>query len=260
MDVAANKDRIMPDYLPNYAGRRDVDDALIRELDLAGIEHQKFPESYRDYYGEVKTIILGTMLGWSFKRAWRYWIAEGPGVPLKHAMSLHLKFGQEARVAGHCGAPSPLEYFHGLAVGSYHVDTLTGLKALADTIKAVVQEANVKVDPPEISKSPPNSAVRALPENAIKNYTKKISQVTLTDDVSGHTRREIRTPRFVERNHDGFRVSLTHNHDPLAVCDGCLKVCDIILRYKTLDLYLCTACAEETMRVIQMDIGRHVPA
>ncbi len=162
MDVAANKDRIMPDYLPNYAGRRDVDDALIRELNLAGIEHQKFPESYREHYGEVKTIIMGTLLGWSFQRAWRYWIANGPGIPLDAANALHLTFGKEVRVDGHCGAPSPLEHFHGLAVGSYHIDTQSGLKALADTIKQVVEEANKKVDPLEISKNLPDSVVRAF--------------------------------------------------------------------------------------------------
>ena len=162
MDVAANKDRIMPDYLPNYAGRRDVDDALIRELNLAGIEHQKFPESYREHYGEVKAIILGTLHGWSFKRFWRYWVADGPGVPLKHAMSLHLKFGQVGRVDGHACGPSPLDHFHGLAVGSYHVDTLTGLKALADTIKQVVNDANVKVDPLNISANLADSVIRAF--------------------------------------------------------------------------------------------------
>jgi len=44
------------------------------------------------------------------------------------------------RVAGHC-SPSPLEWFHGFAVGNYHVDTFTGLKALADIIRLVEKEA-----------------------------------------------------------------------------------------------------------------------
>ena len=35
--------------------------------------------------------------------------------------------------------PSPLEWFKGLAVGSYHVDSPEGLKALADTIKKIVE-------------------------------------------------------------------------------------------------------------------------
>lgn len=131
-----------PDYLPNYAKRSDVDDALIRELNLAGIEHQKFPESFREHYGEVNTIILGTLLGWKFQRAWRYWIADGPGIPLDAASSLQEKFGKEVRVDGSCTCPSPLDAFKGLGVGRYHVDTQSGLRALADTIKRVVEKAN----------------------------------------------------------------------------------------------------------------------
>ena len=48
------------------------------------------------------------------------------------------------RVEGHCGCPSPLEYNKGFAVGLYHVDTPEGLKALADTIKQVAKDSDLK--------------------------------------------------------------------------------------------------------------------
>tara|TARA_Y100000310_G_C20539180_1_gene742371 strand:+ start:683 stop:973 length:291 start_codon:yes stop_codon:yes gene_type:complete len=86
----------------------------------------------------VYTIIFGELHGWTFHRAWRYWICKGPGIEFNYATKLHEQFGQVVRVDGCCGCPSPLEQFHGLAVNSYHVDTLPGLKALADTIKEVI--------------------------------------------------------------------------------------------------------------------------
>lgn len=128
--------------LPNYAGRADADQALRDELELAGITIEHLPECMRQSNGEVKTTVIGSLHGWGFKRAWRYWVCDGPGLPLDAAMKLHAEYGKEVRVAGHCGCPSPLEWYKGLGTGDYHVDTLRGLKALADTICAVVQQAN----------------------------------------------------------------------------------------------------------------------
>lgn len=132
----------MTKSLKNYAGRNDVDDCLIAELRLAGIKVEKMPECFREHSGEVKTIIIGSLHGWSFKRAWRYWICQGPGLPCDRATMLHSQFGAQVRVDGHCGCPSPLEWFHGLGCGHYHVDTLLGLKALSDAIKECVERAN----------------------------------------------------------------------------------------------------------------------
>ncbi|KKK50896.1 hypothetical protein LCGC14_3120430 [marine sediment metagenome] len=93
--------------------------------------------------GEVPARIFGGLdpLGWSFNRAWYYWIAKGPGIPPSYAAELHRQHGRDVRVDGHCLAPSPLEWCKGFAVGMYHVDTPEGLKALADTIKLVHAEA-----------------------------------------------------------------------------------------------------------------------
>ena len=134
---------------PNVAGRGDeaLDEQLAAELLAAGIQTVILPASLREHYGvEVKSVIVGDLHGWSFKRAWRYWVAEGPGVPFGPATALHETHGASARVAGHCGCPSPLEWYKGLGVGNYHVDGPDGLKALAETNKQVVADASGPID------------------------------------------------------------------------------------------------------------------
>ena len=87
--------------------------------------------------GEVKTDVLGELIPWGFTRAWRYWVARGPGIPPDIAEELHAEYGRCVRVDGHCGCPSPKEWFKGFAVGMYHVDTQEGLNALADVIRKI---------------------------------------------------------------------------------------------------------------------------
>lgn len=126
---------------PNYAGRSDVDAEVAAELAAAGIPAHYFPEVLRDNTrSEVKTIVVGTLRKWSFQRAWRYWIAKGPGIEVVAAEQLHKDWGQYVRVDGHCGCPSPREWFGGLACGHYHVDSVAGLRALADTIKQLTEK------------------------------------------------------------------------------------------------------------------------
>ena len=128
-----------PGVFPNMAGRKDCDEILRRELEAAGIPalDRIVPDR-----GEVPARIFGGLdpLGWSFNRAWYYWIAKGPGIPPSYAAELHRQHGRDVRVDGHCLSPSPLEWCKGFAVGTYHVDTPEGLKALADTIKLVYAE------------------------------------------------------------------------------------------------------------------------
>ena len=125
------------DRFPNLAGKRD-DKTPETELQAAGIEAVKLPEMCR--YGEPETIIIGQIAGWSFKRAWYYWVAKGPGIDVLTAECLHALHGSSVRVDGHCAAPSPREWFKGLACGHYHVDGPDGLKALADTIKSLIAD------------------------------------------------------------------------------------------------------------------------
>lgn len=126
-------------YCKNYAGVEGCDDALIEELELAGIDFFRLPVKMST---EVPTCIMGEIegTGWCFERAWTYWMAKGPGIPLEDAMILHKNYGDVVRVAGHCGCPSPLEWYKGFGCGSYHIDTIRGLKALADTIKKIMKE------------------------------------------------------------------------------------------------------------------------
>ncbi len=134
---------------PNVAGlgERDpagVDAILAAELEAAGIEVGKLPECMRAGNGEPQSVVLGQLYKWGFRRAWYYWIAEGPGIPPSYADKLHETHGREVRVNGHCGCPSPREQFKGFAVGLYHVDTQDGLHALADTIRQVVRDSEQK--------------------------------------------------------------------------------------------------------------------
>lgn len=129
-------------WLPNDAGRSgaDLDTDLAAELTAAGIRVETMPEILRTT-GEVKTVIVGTLHGWVFKRSWRYWVAEGPGLPPTYADPLHAKAGKDVRVAGHCGCPSPFEWHKGFGVGLYHVDTSAGLAALASALNQCAADA-----------------------------------------------------------------------------------------------------------------------
>ena len=120
---------------PNLAGSDLSNEHCIHELELAGIEVVRLPDVCR--YGEANTLIMGQLGPWSFRRAWCYWVAEGPGIPPVEAEALHEQHGKVARVDGHCGAPSPLEWFKGFAVGHYHVDAQEGLTALVETINSL---------------------------------------------------------------------------------------------------------------------------
>jgi len=123
---------------PNYAGRDDVDGDLERELDAAGAATHNFPVLQP---GEVKTQVFGSLHGWLFKRAWRYWVCEGPGLDLEHANWLYDVAPTDARVAGDCSCPAPAAAYEGLGVGVYHCDNPFGLRMLVAAIEAQVMKA-----------------------------------------------------------------------------------------------------------------------
>ena len=126
--------------MKNYAGVTDCDDAIEKELIDAGIDVYKSEMFRKD--GEVPTSVMGSLdsSGWGFRRAWYYWVADGPGIPSQIAEKLHKEFGKEVRVAGHCGCPSPLKWYKGFGCGLYNIDSQEGLKALADVIKGIMKE------------------------------------------------------------------------------------------------------------------------
>ena len=131
--------------MKNYAGVKDCDDALAKELEDAGIDVYR-SEIFKNGKSEVNTSVIGTLdpSGWGFRRAWYYWVADGPGIPPEIAEELHKEWGKEVRVEGHCGCPSPLEWRKGFAIGNYHIDTQEGLKALADVIKKILNDNGIK--------------------------------------------------------------------------------------------------------------------
>lgn len=127
-------------YFSNYAGRSDVDENLTSELEFAGIEVVNLSRYglANPYTSEVKSSIIGDihLSRWTFYRAWRYWVAEGPGIPPEIAMELWER-NNTARVGAHAASPSPLEWYNGFGVGLYHIDTFEGLRDLATTIKSI---------------------------------------------------------------------------------------------------------------------------
>lgn len=130
-------------YFHNKAGESgtDCDADLEAELKEAGITPHHLPELLRR--GEVQSVVVGSLGPWGFRRAWRYWVADGPGIPPKQAEILHITHGTQVRVEGHCECPPP-SYCQGFAVGMYHVDTREGLKALATMIKSIMNVATQK--------------------------------------------------------------------------------------------------------------------
>jgi hypothetical protein len=139
--MGLNPSNAKPGVFPNMAGVEGCDDTLRAELKAAGIVAYQLPLQLPN--SEVPTCIIGTLepMRWGFRRAWYYWIADGPGIPPAYATELHRRHGKDVRVSGHCACPSPLEWHKGFAVGMYHVDTPAGLKALADVIKNVYRQA-----------------------------------------------------------------------------------------------------------------------
>ena len=134
--------RGVSDRFPNLVGSAASDAECTAELTAVGIEAVYLPESCRPKH-EVQTIVMGQLGQWGFRRAWYYWVAEGPGIPHDEAEQLHAAHGTTVRVDGHACAPSPREWFKGrFAVGMYHVDSRPGLRALADLVRLLMEPSD----------------------------------------------------------------------------------------------------------------------
>lgn len=133
----SNRNAGFPNLARQQNPPQDIIDEVTKiataELRAAGIHPSRFPLSN----GEVPARVIGSLSMWTFQRRWYYWSAEGPGLPVDVAERLHEAHGQQVRVDGHCGCPSPREWFKGFGVGSYHIDSPEGLKALAEAILSV---------------------------------------------------------------------------------------------------------------------------
>lgn len=140
----SNRDAGFPNLARGNPSEQEIEaitETCKAELITAGIEPFVF-SFVLSTSGEVPTKCGGSLSMWSFKRAWYYWVANGPGLPVEVAEKLHATHGRQVRVDGHCGCPSPREWFKGFGVGSYHVDSPEGLKALADAILSVYDARN----------------------------------------------------------------------------------------------------------------------
>ena len=89
--------------MKNLAGDKNCDVTIRNELKKVGltalsVEKQK---------GEVESTVIAKLGPYTFRRAWSYWVVEGP-VPLALAEELYQDpVAEDIRVAGHCGAPPP---------------------------------------------------------------------------------------------------------------------------------------------------------
>lgn len=119
--------------------KKVVDEAVVAELKEAVIPVIGPYEFLRDNK-EVPAAYMGELAMWGFRRAWYYWVAEGPGVPPDFAEELHKTHGTQCRVNGNCTAPAPLAANHGFAVGLYHIDTQEGLNTFAAMLKKIYRE------------------------------------------------------------------------------------------------------------------------
>jgi hypothetical protein len=90
--------------MKNLAGNKDCDREIRRELERARIDIVEGQVTR----GEVPFTVTGSLAGWTFQRAWYYWVAKGQ-LPLEIAKQLYADpIGKtDVRVAGHCGCPPP---------------------------------------------------------------------------------------------------------------------------------------------------------
>lgn len=126
----------------------EVDTQVAKELTEAGATEENclemnFGRKSGGTFKEVPTKHIGIAHGWSFERGWYYYVAKGPGIPPDIAEEFHKTWGTQVRVEGHCGCPSPLEWAHGFAIGSYHIDTQEGLNAFVALLATIDRRTKV---------------------------------------------------------------------------------------------------------------------
>ena len=129
--------------MKNAAGDRNCDVYLKEELNQANIPFVEY-EIFRNN-GEVPSAIVGMLDGWNFTRNWYYWVAVAKDTCLKfeYADKLQELFGGECRVAGYADGIKPREWYNekwNIGVTMYHVDSQTGLVALAAMIRKQTEE------------------------------------------------------------------------------------------------------------------------
>lgn len=94
----------------NVAGLENPDPFLTEELTRARINVEQLPRPLRRH-PEVHAGVIGRLGQFTFRRAWYYWVANGP-VPIELARKLYADpVGvKDIRVDGHCGCPAPDDF------------------------------------------------------------------------------------------------------------------------------------------------------
>lgn len=87
----------------------EINEQILDELKKAGIEVVTNPKVSA---GEVPTNFTGKYKNFSFRRAWYYWVVEGP-VPFATAQKMYENPNgrKDVRANGDCGCPSPVDVF-----------------------------------------------------------------------------------------------------------------------------------------------------
>jgi hypothetical protein len=111
--------------MQNLAGTQDTE-AARAELIAAGINIVDVPR-----YGEPQITVEGKLRGWTFRRAWYYWMAKGPAIPVDVARPFNEKRGSVVRVDGFAGGTDVA-----VPVDSYHIDSQAGLDAFAELLRS----------------------------------------------------------------------------------------------------------------------------
>ena len=122
--------------MKNLAHDETCDIDIRQELEAAGITVKTVERPRRS---EVPYTLVGELGGWSFQRAWYYWIAnapEGKGIPENSAEELNRDWRKEVRVVGFAGGTDVQKWLssHG-TIDKYHIDTQEGLNAFADLVR-----------------------------------------------------------------------------------------------------------------------------
>jgi hypothetical protein len=133
----------------NLAGREWADETIKLELKDAGIPISKF---FGQHKHEVPWTYQGKLFGWTFTRAWYYWVVEGV-LPLPVARYLYEQDKDKAiRVAGHCGSPPPedpwLENYDANGYALYHTEKEPPKESIMHTIWTDVQLSGSYTDTP----------------------------------------------------------------------------------------------------------------
>jgi hypothetical protein len=114
----------------------EVQETVRKELIEAGIKINDMDFFIHDC-GEVPTSIIGTQCMWHFKRAWYYWVAKGPGIPMEKAEEFDKQWGKEVRADGDCACRGPKFWNEGFGTDCYHIDSQAGLNAFTQMLKEI---------------------------------------------------------------------------------------------------------------------------